>query len=1560
MLVLAVLWSTADMYAVYSSNGWIFSVKTDGTASLSKPVSENWETRWSDTYGWVNYFDGYTDRVTGSLSIPASVTEQTITWDRELGRYHVTHGETYVVTEIGYGLTTAQREALTSVSIAGTVTTIAYNAFRNCKLPSVTIPSSVTYIGSNAFENNTALMSITIPASVESIGSHSFAGCTALVSANIENSTVAGYQFSGCKALKNITFSNNVTTISSLAFENCSAVETLNIPASVTNVHYAAFKGMTGLRTVKSQAKNVGEAFRGMAIETLDLTGTETIAAYAFSNCDKLRSVTLTESLKSIGNYAFQNDSLLTSITIPASVTTMGHRIFLNCKGLESATILNSIIELDEFSGCTELKNVTFSDNLLTIGVTAFTDCVSIETLTIPVSVTSISTSSFKGMTGLRTLNFHAKTVPAAFNKFSIETLDLTGVESITAYAFANCDKLRSVILAESLKNIGNNAFQNDSLLTNITIPASVTTVGSHAFADCKALESATILNSLIGSYQFAGCTALKNITFSNNLTTINSWSFWNCTAVETLTIPASVTSVNYSAFSGMTGLRTLNFHAKNMTYAFGEYPLETVDLTGVETLSPNAFQGCIQLKSVTFSNSLKSIGYRAFRNCDQLRKVTVPSSVTSIGSDAFARCVNLDEVTVRWETPLKLTTGNTPFGDLTTRYIRLNIPEGTDEAYLLAEVWRAFLIETGRVNHYYPRQISNSGHTSITICGGRLTDASVVELIGNGTTIRASSITEAKQGEYEAAFELRAIPTGKYDLRIKQVNAVDTLLTAAIDVQGRIYPKVVSSIEGSNNFLLRRGFPTTSHLVLRNTGNIDALGVNAYVCVPEEIEIETERRDFKDLIDTSGSFDFYCADFDAHYSIPNSIIAEYMDMIDTGSIIPVDSIFETPFKGVVYQIYVPRIAAGSTLRIPIKLKATTPLSLVSEVISGAEPINTFNPIFPGDSVGYLSVEKLSKFTDLYIGIQDSTVLQKIADFATWEKTWKIADDLIRKVLADDSHNTAYTSDPHYYDYGIYQKQMATIILMLEALSVDYSSEQRDDGIINFYGYKSSPFGTLKRAPSIGFGELVKHGMVGWKAYQYGNFTIEAYRMAMVDNQDPNRQGLEFFTTMTPEEQVKAFRMVYQLEQGNINKVMLGATRYGSFIGTTIVAGAMTLEAGLRLAGIVRERWDEATEAFPELEEIAPSGRLDLSRPRFGIGGSWDPNDITGPFGINDERYIPASQTMSYVIRFENQAEAELPAMFVNVYDTLDINKYDLSTFELGNIQIADNVIPVPSFLQKYYTEYDMRPAGNYIVGITAELNTETGVVHWLFETLDPATLAMPEDMEAGFLPPNITAPEGEGSVSFTVKLKENLPHLTEISNRADIIFDYNEPILTNIWVNTLDLSHPESSITTKQVSESGIKISWTGEDRESDVNYYKVYMAVDDGEFTLLGTFFNNEQTIGGEPESLYSFYVEAVDKVGNSERKQALAETSIVLKKDWQGTGTDNIIAPKGLTAYRQGDMLCIKGLVEGETWSLYTASGTRIHQATAKDSEAQISLSTRGVYIIRAGNRSLKVAW
>jgi hypothetical protein len=232
---------------------------------------------------------------------------------------------------------------------------------------------------------------------------------------------------------------------------------------------------------------------------------------------------------------------------------------------------------------------------------------------------------------------------------------------------------------------------------------------------------------------------------------------------------------------------------------------------------------------------------------------------------------------------------------------------------------------------------------------------------------------------------------------------------------------------------------------------------------------------------------------------------------------------------------------------------------------------------------------------------------------------------------------------------------------------------------------------------------------------------------------------------------------------------------------------------------------------------------------------SADPNDKIGAPGVGAERYITGEAGSAYTINFENKPEATAPAHEVLIIDQLDASKLDLDTFELGSIAFGDTLVTPPAGLSSWTTDVDMRPAKELIVRINAKLDKRTGIATWSFASLDPATGEPTDNPFGGFLPPNRTSPEGQGAVLFKVNYKAGLTTGTQISNSARIFFDFNAPIDTPVWTNTIDDAAPASQVTTLAATQgnANFEVSWTGTDTGAGIDNYTIYVSEDGGAFT-------------------------------------------------------------------------------------------------------------------------------
>ena len=371
-------------------------------------------------------------------------------------------------------------------------------------------------------------------------------------------------------------------------------------------------------------------------------------------------------SVTSIDNYAFSRSSELTSVTIPNTVKSVGEQAFNACTGLKYIlypwqTIYRNVVWNINATISNDLFFEIIRDNAVKV-YRYIGDSTSVE---IPSTVVS-------------------------------EYGEEYSVVGICDNAFNGCTRLTSIVIPNSVTNIGDNAFNGCTGLSSIVIPNSVTKIGSGVFSGCSELTSVTIPNSItnIGDNAFNGCEKLDynvydngcyvgnddnpylalfmtkkqditSCTINNKCKVICGGAFSGRYNLTSITIPESVINIGYNAFCGCEKLEKAEFASANsfcgfcfenananpLTYAHhlyinGEEVTDLVIPNTVTAIGNYAFYGCNNLKSVSIPNTITGIGDYAFNGCNSLKSLTIPNSVVSVGKSTFNGCDSLTAVT--------------------------------------------------------------------------------------------------------------------------------------------------------------------------------------------------------------------------------------------------------------------------------------------------------------------------------------------------------------------------------------------------------------------------------------------------------------------------------------------------------------------------------------------------------------------------------------------------------------------------------------------------------------------------------------------------------------------------------------------------------------------------------------------------------------------------------------------------------------------------------------------------------------------------------------------------
>ncbi|MDB5335033.1 MAG: Na-Ca exchanger/integrin-beta4 [Planctomycetaceae bacterium] len=285
---------------------------------------------------------------------------------------------------------------------------------------------------------------------------------------------------------------------------------------------------------------------------------------------------------------------------------------------------------------------------------------------------------------------------------------------------------------------------------------------------------------------------------------------------------------------------------------------------------------------------------------------------------------------------------------------------------------------------------------------------------------------------------------------------------------------------------------------------------------------------------------------------------------------------------------------------------------------------------------------------------------------------------------------------------------------------------------------------------------------------------------------------------------------------------------------------------------------------------------------------SGDPNEMVGPGGYGPQQYrTPATDALPYMIGFENAPEVgTIPAQEVFVTEQLDSN-LDWSTFQLGSIGFGDLTIPMLPGLQSFETQvaYHNQDDSDLLVNVTGEFDVQTGIATWTFESADPTTGQLSTGVFDGFLPVEDGTDRGNGFINYSVKPKSGLVTGATIQAQASIVFDDNDPIVTNVFSNSIDSGNPMSAVSSLPASTltTSFTVSWSGTDDQggSGIAAYDVYVSDNGGDFTHWQTDTTaTSASYSGVNGHSYAFYSVATDNVGYVQSTTGTAQATTVIQ--------------------------------------------------------------------------------
>lgn len=797
-------------------------------------------------------------------------------------------------------------------------------------------------------------------------------------------------------------------------------------------------------------------------------------------------------------------------------------------------------------------------------------------------------------------------------------------------------------------------------------------------------------------------------------------------------------------------------------------------------------------------------------------------------------------------------------------------------------------IIKVSGLEYYSPNKGGSGGDISMQIYGGGLSSNTSVKLVkGNITLLPVDKFTNTLQNRLTAVFDLHFAEQGLYDVIIQLPGDTATTFKNGFLVEKIAYPYTYSEIQGPSR--MRNNQDVTFNLVVGNKGNVAASGVVLAMVWPKGITIS-----FKDkfIEPPKTGIDTVIIPGDPQiYTLPYADYRFIYDSLNTTT--PIDSFEGKPYNGYIRYLLIPHVPANSTIEFPFLARSTG--SQLSSFYTFTHKPNLWGSCPTGNWTDY-NDDLTAELIDGADMIVDKSNVPLLKAFT---KTAKIGQK-------HGASAASYLGKHFWAWYDGYE-------LDENAAMGDWLRETEANNAFALQTATDELGGLMLNK---GIGKLNK-------TYQ--------------DQVDFINKTLANNKTMSP-----------KLAEAYINRLnkLAGANKRLNKLKEIFdqTKNLGTLSDKLLK---IQELTADCPELQKQLEDLLKNAdkeldHQDVKDSPIQTANSFDPNEINGPIGTGIDRHISKDLTHRYRISFENVDSATAAAQIVYISDTLDMNKFDLSTFEFGDFTIGNRTWRVPKARQQFVMEIELDATMK--VRINGELNLNNGVISWQFTAIDPLTGDLP--IFEGFLPPNVNKPEGEGSVAYTVQTRKNLPHGTLLVNRANIIFDDNKPIITNTWTNLIDTTAPTSiCIAKRKDNSSNIIVTFNGNDAGSGINYYNLYIKIDGGEWIPFGGSGNDTLELLADFTHTYSFCAIAKDNVGNIEWKSLKEESTL-------GNNSFNL-GNKTLYIYPNPTegIVSIKGsLPDNCTYTIFDINGKLLQSNRYENNSISLEGLENGFYIIR----------
>mgnify|MGYP001851734391 CR=1 FL=1 len=603
-----------------------------------------------------------------------------------------------------YGYSTSEipwdiyKDQIVEVVVSGGITAIPGGTFKDyTNLLKVTLSDKIKALGGGTFSGCTNLETINLPNTIMYIGDSAFANCRNLILTKLPSNLqylgeVWGCTFENCTKITSIALPVSLTTVAEYAFRGCTGLKIVELPSGLKNVFGdGVFNGCTGLETVKFSGGSEYYIWPNAFSNCTGLKNIEfpndsdfSISSGAFSGCTGLESIKFSNSSEySIGSEVFKDCTNLTSIELPNdSEYSFGTGVFSGCTGLETIEFpidLNLSISEEMFAGCTGLETIKFSSRShISINERAFEDCEKLKNIEFSDDLTrssyTIRENAFHNCTGLISLELPQNVNSIGKEAFSgcvnLEKLSFDGdAPYLEKNVFEGCEKLTIYIPAGATGYTEEDHWPVELIAHPITVQNDGKGTASASSTAAKSGEEVTLTAKPNSSYQFEQWEVVSgDVTIEDNKFIMPMSDVVVKAIFRKAPVPGEVASGTFGendclswsldengvlTVTGIDDMPYCEWNSKDNSDLYDhmdfipweQYKDEIVEVIvngGITSIPVLAFNESKNLKTVTLSDKVVTIGNRAFENCTNLEDINLPDDMWFLGGGVFRNCENL------------------------------------------------------------------------------------------------------------------------------------------------------------------------------------------------------------------------------------------------------------------------------------------------------------------------------------------------------------------------------------------------------------------------------------------------------------------------------------------------------------------------------------------------------------------------------------------------------------------------------------------------------------------------------------------------------------------------------------------------------------------------------------------------------------------------------------------------------------------------------------------------------------------------------------------------------